>query len=187
MTDIETLIPGQPVPDLALPLVGGGTWRRSEQALQNFLLMVFYRGFHCPRCRDQVKELQDTKEAFAKLGTEVVAISSDGRERAEKAKAEWNLTDLDVAYDLPLTEARKWGLFVSVALPSSSSPPLFSEPGLFLVRPDGTLFASWVQTSSWARPHFEDILAMIASALERDQPARGEVVDLASVMKSADA
>ncbi len=54
---------------------------------------------------------------------------------------------------------------------------MFVEPGLFLVRPDGTLFWSTVQTMPFARPHFAEVLGAINFALEINYPARGEVVD----------
>ena len=57
-------------------------------------------------------------------------------------------------------------------------PALFSEPGLFLVRPDGILYFASVQTMPFARPHFSDILAALDFVIAKDYPARGEVVNL---------
>ena len=57
-------------------------------------------------------------------------------------------------------------------------PPFFPEPGLFLVRPDGTLFFSSVQSMPFARPHFDDVLSAIDYVLKHDYPPRGEVVDV---------
>jgi hypothetical protein len=57
-------------------------------------------------------------------------------------------------------------------------PALFSEPGLFLVRPDGTLYFATVQTMPFARPHFDDIVKAIDFVLAKDYPARGEVAEL---------
>ncbi|MDZ7857087.1 hypothetical protein [Sphaerotilus sp.] len=54
-------------------------------------------------------------------------------------------------------------------------PALFSEPGVFLVRPDGTLYYyGEVQTMPFARPQFQDLLGAIDFALAKDYPARGE-------------
>ena len=57
-------------------------------------------------------------------------------------------------------------------------PDLFSEPALYLVRPDGTLYFGAVQTMPFARPHFDDIVTAVKFVLEKDYPARGEVVEL---------
>lgn len=57
-------------------------------------------------------------------------------------------------------------------------PARFSEPGVFLVRPDGTLYFSRVQTMPFARPHFADILSAIDMVVAKSYPARGEVETL---------
>ena len=52
---------------------------------------------------------------------------------------------------------------------------LFAEvPGLFLVRPDQTLYASNIVTMPFTRPHFKDVLGALDVIIERDYPARGE-------------
>ena len=56
-----------------------------------------------------------------------------------------------------------------------NEPERFPEPGLFLVRPDHTLYFASVQTMPFARPEFKDILQAIAFVIEKDYPARGEV------------
>ena len=53
-------------------------------------------------------------------------------------------------------------------------PPLFSEPGVFLVRPDGTLYYGAVQTMPFARPQFQDLLGAVDVAISKNYPARGE-------------
>jgi hypothetical protein len=59
-----------------------------------------------------------------------------------------------------------------------AEPPLFSEPGIFLVRPDRTLYFSSVQTMPFARPHLADILGALDFVIAEDYPARGEVITL---------
>ena len=53
-------------------------------------------------------------------------------------------------------------------------PALFSEPGLFLVDPDGTVFYEAVTSAPWGRPRIEDVLNGIDFVLANDYPARGE-------------
>jgi hypothetical protein len=115
----------------------------------------------------------------------VVALSSDTAERAERAKREWKLANLRLGYGLDLAIARKWGLYISTSRGMTSTgveePPLFSEPGMFLVRPDRTLYFASVQTMPFARPHFTDILAALDFVMAKSYPARGEVIDLPAV------
>jgi hypothetical protein len=112
----------------------------------------------------------------------VVAISSDTKERAERTRLDWGLPELRIGYGLELSMARQWGLYISSGRGKTSlgieEPALFSEPGLFLVRPDRTLYFASVQTMPFARPHFADILSAIDFVLSKDYPARGEVTKL---------
>jgi len=175
------LIPRQCVPDLSLPLAGGGSWRLSDQKPKHFTMLAFYRGMHCSVCRDYLSHLQSMHAAFSKRGVTPIAISTDDAERACSAEARWGLEDLCVAYGLSVLQAREWGLYISRGCGRSSlgieEPPMFVEPALFLVRPDRTLYYASVQSMPFGRPCFEEMLRGIEKAVARDYPARGEVAD----------
>jgi peroxiredoxin len=179
MGPIGHLIPRQRVPDLSLPLAGGGRWRLSDQKPEHLTMLVFYRGMHCSVCRDYLGDLQSMHAQFSKQGVIAVAISTDDAERACSAESRWGLDDLCVAYDLSLEQARAWGLYISSGRGRPSlgieEPPMFIEPALFLVRPDRTLYFAAVQSMPFARPCFVDMLRGIELAIARDYPARGEV------------
>ncbi len=172
------LVPRRSVPALELDTLSGTRFRFSDQHPQNFTMVVFYRGLHCPVCRKYLTELDGMLGEFGKRGVTTVVASSDTRERAEQTKSGWGLQNTDLAYGLSIDEARKWGLYVSTSRGKTSAgieePALFSEPGLFLVRPDGTLYWGSVSTMPFARPHFSEILAAIDFALKNNYPARGE-------------
>jgi peroxiredoxin len=182
MTDIMPLVPRQLVPTLAVSLVGGGRFDIAAENPERFTMVVFYRGLHCPICRTQLGDLETKLPDFAKRGVGVVAISSDNAERAERSKREWKLPNLRLGFGLDLRVARAWGLYVSTGRGMTSAgveePALFSEPGLFLVRADHTLYFASVQTMPFARPHFADILGAIDYVIGKDYPARGEVTNL---------
>lgn len=184
MTDLTPLFPREPVPGLSVDLVGGGTYTLSSETPDNFSLVVFYRGLHCPICKGYLGELEKLLPQFDERGVTVVAISSDDAERAAEAKEEWKLPNLRIGYGLSLDVARDWGLYVSTSRGKTSvgvvEPDLFAEPGLFLVRPDGTLYFGTTQTMPFARPKFAEILPAIDFVLAKDYPARGEVKDVAA-------
>lgn len=176
----STLFPRQPTPELILPLVSGGEVNLAETPTDNFHMLVFYRGQHCPACKAQLVSLKARLADFSERGVTVTAISCDSKERAQKSVAEWALDGLKVAYSLKVEQARQWGLFISASRGKTSlgidEPALFSEPGLFLIRPDGTLFSSSIQTMPFARPHVEDIISALDFIHKNDYPARGDVV-----------
>ena len=175
------LIPRRPVPELELATVDGGTWHLSGQTPGNFTMVVFYRGLHCPICSRYLGDLDSKAGDLAERGVSIVVASTDDAERAAKAKADWKLGNLAVGYGLTLETARAWGLYVSGGRGKTSigveEPALFNEPGLFLVKPDGTLYFGSVQTMPFARPPFDQILGALDFVLAKDYPARGEVID----------
>lgn len=173
------LLPRQAVPELRVPVIGGRTYDIRKEAPATFSLVVFYRGLHCPICRMQLKDLEAKLGEFERRGVSVVAISTDDEERALQTSLDWQLSQLRIGYGLPLPVARAWGLYVSRGRGKTSTgveePDLFSEPAIYLVRPDGTLYFGSVQTMPFARPHFADILGAIDFVVKNNYPARGEV------------
>jgi peroxiredoxin len=172
------LMPRLPVPPLRVPTLTHGNYVLTGDTPQNFALVVFYRGLHCPICLKYLVELARLRPEFDQRGVKVIAISSDTRERAQALAEKLHSPDLRIGYDLPLTTAREWGLYISTSRGQTSvgieEPALFSEPGVFIVRPDGTLYYGAVQTMPFARPHFDELLAAIDFALAKNYPARGE-------------
>ena len=47
----QKLMPGAQAPSLKLPLVGGGTFDLAAEKPENFTMVLFYRGYHCPVCK----------------------------------------------------------------------------------------------------------------------------------------
>lgn len=172
------LMPRQPVPDLSVPLVGGGRFDLASETPERFTLICFYRGLHCPICAAYLKELERLAPEFAARGTGVVAISSDPADRAQAMAEKIRASALRVGYGLSLETARAFGLYLSASRGKTSigveEPPLFSEPGVFLVRPDGTLYYGSVQTMPFARPAFAELLKALDFVIAADYPARGE-------------
>jgi hypothetical protein len=115
---------------------------------------------------------------FEKRGVSTVIVSTDNRERAEQTKSQWGLPNLAVGYGVPIEKAREWGLYISTSRGVTSAgveePPRFAEPGLFLVKPDATLYWASISTMPFARPHFPEIAQAIDFALSKNYPARGE-------------
>ncbi len=168
------LLPRQPVPSLEVPTVNGGLWSLAGQTPENFTLIVFYRGLHCPICKPYLRDLNRRVGDFKERGVGAIAISCDGEDRARVSKEEWGLSPLVVGYDLPIDSARQWGLFLSSGI-SDKEPAQFCEPGLFVVRPDGTLYASVVNTMPFARPSFEEVQQGLDFVIPNKYPARGEL------------
>jgi peroxiredoxin len=168
-----TIKPREPAPRLEVTLLDGSIWRLDDAKPPLFEMIVVYRGLHCPVCKIYLGDLEAKLPEFAKRGVDVIAVSTDSRDRAERAKTEWGLDKLRLGYDLSIANAREWDLYISHAI-REGEPPAFSEPGLFLIKPDGTLFFTARGSAPWGRPPFDQMLRGIDIAVERKMPARGE-------------
>ena len=153
----HTLIPDTTAPELSLPLVGGGRWVLSEQNPKHFTMVIFYRGLHCPVCKNYLGTLNSMMEKVSDLGFSVVVASMDSNERAEQSKSEWGLDKINVAYGLDIETAKKWGLYISTSIKEAENN-IFCEPGLMWIRANGRLYLIDIGNMPWARPDLETLM-----------------------------
>ncbi len=96
---------------------------------------------------------------------------------AEKIGAE----HLRFGWGLDLQDARRWGLYISASRGKTSigieEPALFSEPGIFLIQPDQTVYYLSVQSMPFVRPQFGEMVQALDFIIKNDYPARGEHMD----------
>jgi peroxiredoxin len=174
------LTPRKAVPALKVPTLAHAEFDLQSEKPARFTMVVFYRGLHCPICTKYLLELGRVLPEFAQRGVNVIAVSSDTRERAQAMADKLNAPNLRMGYGLGLARARDWGLSISATRGLTSigieEPALFSEPGIFLVRPDGTLYYAAVQTMPFARPHFDELIGALDFVIAKDYPARGEYI-----------
>ncbi len=167
------LKPGSQAPDLDLPLTIDARFKLSDQSPEQFTMLVFYRGKHCPICKGQLEELGGRLSDFTSRGINVFAISMDSPERAQVAHQEWDTHDLPLAHSLSEDQARDWGLFISQKREGSEEPEMFSEPGLFLLNPDRSVYFQVIQNAPFTRPDLDDLLEGIDYVMKNDYPTRG--------------
>ena len=167
-----TPTPGQKAPQLHVEALGGEAIDLRSDQPENFSVVFFYRGLHCPICRKQLEELNGKLDAFKEIGVTVHAVSMDERERAEKQKAEWSIDNLAIGYGLSEASAREWGLYISKK-EQDAEPARFAEPGIAAVRPDGTLYSLHIQNVPFARPTLDGLIEGLKFIIEKDYPVRG--------------
>ncbi len=174
----QSLMPRYPVPALNVSLTTGERFVLGANPGNTFDLLVFYRGLHCPICAKYLMELERLAPEFASRGVQLVAISSDDADRAQQMATKVSASGVQFGYGLSLRSAREWGLYISTSHGKTpigiEEPALFSEPAVYMVRPDGTLYYGAVQTMPFARPQFQDLIGAIDFAVSKDYPARGE-------------
>ena len=172
------LMPRKKTPELEVDMIGGGHFSLAAEKSERGIVICFYRGLHCPICAKYLTELEKLTPDFAERGVTTIAISSDDGERAQAMADKIGAKNLRFGYNLPLDEAKDWGLYISTSRGTTSigieEPSLFAEPGLFMVTPEQTLFYGSVQTMPFVRPHFSELLGAVDFAIKNNYPARGE-------------
>ncbi|WP_370279582.1 peroxiredoxin-like family protein [Pontibacterium sp.] len=172
------LTPRQKTPDLSVDTLDQARFELASENSERGTVICFYRGLHCPICATYLKEFEKLAEEFAKRGVSTIAISSDTEERARAMQEKIGAENLRIGYGLDLNKAKEWGLFISTSRGKTSigieEPALFSEPGLFLVTPEQTLYYGSVQTMPFVRPHFSELIGALDFAIANNYPARGE-------------
>ncbi|MGB3167475.1 MAG: peroxiredoxin-like family protein [Alteraurantiacibacter sp.] len=165
--------PGDTAPEIELPLTIDARFHLSKQKPEAFTMLVFYRGKHCPICKRYLEEIGGRLEDFTQRGVNVFAISMDSEERAMVVDEEWQTHDLPLVYDMPEELARQYGLYISRKREGSEEPDTFSEPGLFLIRPDGTVYFAQMQSGPFTRPPLDELIKGLGIIAKNDYPPRG--------------
>ncbi|MGO6724612.1 redoxin family protein [Rhizobium leguminosarum] len=172
------IIPRQKAPQLVVDTLDHGRFDLAAEAPERLTLVCFYRGLHCPVCSNYLKELERLTPAFAERGVGTIAISSDFEARARGMAEKIAAKSLRFGYGLELGRAREWGLYISSSRGKSSigieEPALFSEPGVFLIKPDQTIYYLSVQSMPFSRPNFSEMVQAVDHVIKTDYPARGE-------------
>ncbi len=164
--------PNTKVPEISLDLINSTKWELKKQDPDKYTMIVFYRGLHCPVCKKYLEDLKTKLDDFSQRGVNVIAVSMDTEEKAKKTGEKWKVSSLPIGYELSEDEARNWGLYISNGI-KEEEPDVFSEPGLFLINSDGSLYCSAIQTMPFARPNFDELLKAIDFVKKNDYPARG--------------
>ncbi|MDG0023904.1 peroxiredoxin-like family protein [Trinickia sp. Y13] len=174
------LVPRQIAPDLSVDTLAHGRFDLSGETPERMTLVCFYRGLHCPICANYLKELERLTPAFAERGVSTIAVSTDDQARAQAMAAKVGASQLRIGYGVPLAVARRWGLYISASRGKTSigieEPALFSEPGVFLIRPDRSIYYVSLQSMPFVRPSFAEMTQALDFVIKNDYPARGEFV-----------
>jgi len=168
----NNIIPGKKAPSLNIETISGNIWSLDNHLNKSKCMIVFYRGLHCPVCSVFLKQIESQLLEYKKSNTEVIAVSMDNKEKALKVKSDWSIKNLNIAYGLSEENARRWGLYISKSIKEAESD-LFCEPGLFIIKEDGTVYLANTSNMPWARPDLTDFPAKLIFAEENNYPVRG--------------
>lgn len=161
---------GSTMPEISLPKVGGGAIQLGGPG--RWQLIVVYRGKHCPLCKKYLATLQELKPDYDASDTEVVAVSTDPREKAEAQASDEGLS-MPIGYDLSIAQARDLGLYISNPRSPQETDAPFAEPGTFVINPDGHLQIIDISNAPFSRPDLAALLRGLNFIREKNYPIRG--------------
>lgn len=171
----EKLEPGERLPDVTLPQLGGGKLHLGTPVdAQDWQLVVVYRGRHCPICKTYLADLERVAPELAEVGVGVVAVSSDPEDGARSFAEEIGVS-FPVGYGLTVDQMRSLGLFVSEPLSPKETDRPFAEPGLFVINADGLLQVIDISNVPFSRPDLTGLANGLKFIRDNDYPIRGRL------------
>lgn len=167
----QKIAAGAMFPEITLPTANGDDMRLGG-AREGWQLIVVYRGLHCPLCKKYLTKLEGLKPEFEGIGTEVVALSGDPKEKAVAMVEELGLT-MPVAYGLSMDQMRALGLYISEPRSAQETDRPFPEPAIFAINPSGQAQIIDISNAPFSRPDLDNLLSGLTFVREKDYPIRG--------------
>ena len=76
---------------------------------------------------------------------------------------------------MTVAQMNEWGLYLSAGV-KEPEPAVFGEPGLFLIKPDHSIYYAAYNSMPMGRPDVREVVKFVEFALENSYPARGEKI-----------
>ncbi len=162
---------GAKLDQLSFSAVDGDRSIAVGQSKGRWTILFVYRGRHCPRCKRYLNKLNAALPDWTAI-MDVVVVSADTQQKALEDREEFGW-EFDLCYGLTEAQMRSLGLYVSEPLSDAETTHLFSEPGTFAIRPDGTLMLADISNGPAARPDLEELLDGMNFNIENNRPVRG--------------
>lgn len=168
---------GDRAPDFALPGVDGEIVRLGDLLARGPVVLTFYRGAWCPYCNTQLRDYQQNLSEITARGASLVAVSPQVPDSSLAMQAQNNLAfpvlsdvggDVSDAYGLTFEvddATRERYEAVGIDLAQSNGTPGVWElpvPGTYVIAPDGTILAAFVEADYTQRASVRQILDALA-------------------------
>jgi len=166
-------IPGSILSPMTFPSTKGGEITVGGQK-ENWTLLVVYRGKHCPRCKKYLNILNEMRAHWETAGFDISVVSADSVEKAQADQAEFGW-GFDLGYNLTEDQMGTLGVYVTDPLSPDETDKRFAEPGIFVLREDGSLIVVAISNGPAARPDLAELLDGMIFNKKNKRPHRGTV------------
>lgn len=163
--------PADTFPPISFNLISGGTKKLSDD-VGRWIMLIVYRGDHCPRCKQYMKRLHELQDGYAERGVDILITSMDPEHIVQRTIKE-NSWTLPIAHSLSAEDSEMLSLYLTPHEDGSELEGVYAEPGLFLINPEGKIQVIATSNSPSVRPDLEVVLDGIIGTQERGLPIRG--------------
>lgn len=146
--DISPLLIGETIPDRSLKSIDNQLVSLKSEVAKKPTVLVFYRGGWCPFCDRQLSELRTLEPDLAKMGYQLIAISTDSPENLKHTLDKNQLTytllsDADVsvakAFGLAFTAPAAYSATLEKGSNGQNTEKLLPVPAVFLLNQEGVI------------------------------------------------
>lgn len=125
----------------------------------DWMMVVVYRGRHCPMCTRYLKALSPFVEELAAIGVDVAAVSADSAEQlADHQRQLGEPMAFPMYWGLTVQQMQGLGLYVSDPRSPTETDHPFAEPGLFVVNAERALQVVDISNNPFVRPELKTLV-----------------------------
>ena len=130
-----------------------GTFRDLSRPAQglDWIMVVVYRGQHCPPCTRYLNALASHRDELAEIGVDLVAVSGDSADQLARHREQLDV-GFPLYHSLQPAQMQQLGVYISEPRSKQETDHPFSEPALFVVNESGQLHVADVSNNPFVRP-----------------------------------
>lgn len=118
----------------------------------DWMMLVVYRGRHCPMCTRYLNTLEEFKTDLAAIGVDVAAVSADNAAQLAAHQEQLEVS-FPLYFGLSIEHMQNLGLYISDPRSPQETDHPFAEPGLFVINEVGDLQVVDISNNPFVRPN----------------------------------
>jgi peroxiredoxin len=175
----EGLFINSKAPDFKAKDQNGKDIRLKDLLKEGKVVLVFYRGYWCPYCNRQLKQLEDSLQAIRSKGATLIAVTPEKPDSItrtiEKTKAEFSILHdeglkimkaYEVEFEVPentITRYRNTGIDLEKI--NGRDWKYLPVPAVYIIDKESTIVYRFFNTDYKKRPSVQEILKNLEKAL----------------------
>ena len=153
------LQPGDRFPSLTVPAEDGSLRDLSAPTGDcDWMMVVVYRGRHCPMCTRYLNHLEPLITQLAEIGVDVAAVSGDSAAQLARHREKLEVT-FPLFHSLSIEQMQQLGLYISDPRSPKETDHPFAEPGLFVINEHGTVQVVDISNNPFVRPELDKLVS----------------------------